>query len=141
LVNKEIIYLKIKELILLLLQTDVASSIVELYSYLFSPQKATILEVVDAHVFNATSIDQLAFLCNMSLSTFKREFKKHFDDSPAQYIRNKRLKKATELLKHTTLSIAEISFKIGYEDSSYFSKLFFKTFQKQPSEFRKEQQS
>lgn len=140
LVNREILYLKIKELILLLLHTDAAHSIIELYSHLFTPQKASITEVIETHLFSQATLEQLASLASLSLSSFKREFKKHFKETPAQYIRNRRLQKAKDLLVHSSLSISEISFQVGYEDSSYFSRLFSSSFMLSPSEFRKSKQ-
>ena len=138
--KEEIIYLKIKELVLLLLHTEAAETILELYSYLFTPQKASIAEVVESHYNSNLSLEQMAFLSGQSLSTFKREFKKHFDDTPANYIRNKRMKKAADLLRHSSLSVSEISFQVGYEDSSYFSRLFHKKFNILPSDYRKSNQ-
>mgnify|MGYP000445176860 CR=1 FL=1 len=140
LVNQEILYLKIKELILLLLHTDAADSIIELYSHLFTPQKASITEVIETHLFSQVTLEQLASLASLSLSSFKREFKKHFKETPAQFIRNRRLQKAKDLLVHSSLSISEISFQVGYEDSSYFSRLFSSSFMLSPSEFRKSKQ-
>ena len=138
--KEEILYLKIKELILLLLHTEAADTILELYSYLFTPQKASISEVIESHLYSNLSLDQMAFLAGQSLSTFKREFKKHFDDTPANYIRNKRMKKAADLLIHSSLTVSEISFQVGYEDSSYFSRLFCQKFNILPSDYRKSNQ-
>lgn len=138
--REEILYLKIKELILLLLHTEAAETILELYSYLFTPQKANIAEVIASHLYSNLSLDQMAFLAGQSLSTFKREFKKHFNDTPAHYIRSKRMKKAADLLMHSSLTISEISFQVGYEDSSYFSRLFQGQFKMLPSDYRKSNQ-
>lgn len=137
LAKEEIIYIKIKELVLLLLHTEAADTILELYSYLFSPQKASIVKIIETHLYSNLSLAKLAFLSGQSLSTFKREFKKHFDDTPANYIRNNRLKKAIDLLCHSSLSVSEISFHVGYEDPSYFSRLFLRKFKILPSEYRK----
>ncbi len=138
--KEEILYLKIKELILLLLHTEAAETILELYSFLFTPQKASILQVVESHLYSNLSLDQMAFLAGQSLSTFKREFKRHFDETPASYIRNKRMKKAADLLVHSSLTVSEISFQTGYEDSSYFSRLFHRKFNMSPSDYRKSNQ-
>ncbi|GLR17264.1 helix-turn-helix domain-containing protein [Portibacter lacus] len=138
--QEEILYLKIKELILLLLHTDAASTIIELYSHFFTPQKANILEVIEAHLYSNLTLDQLASLAGQSLSTFKRKFKKHFNNTPANYIRNKRMNKATDLLVYSSLTIREICFKIGYEDTSYFSRLFNKKYNMLPSDYRKTHQ-
>lgn len=137
LAKEEILYLKIKELVLLLLHTEAAETILELYSYLFSPQKASIAEVIESHLYSNLSLEQLAFLTGQSLSTFKREFKKHFGDTPARYIRNKKMKKAADLLCYSSLSVSEISFQVGYEDSSYFSRLFNQKFDVLPSDYRR----
>ncbi|MDR7132552.1 AraC-like DNA-binding protein [Algoriphagus sp. 4150] len=138
--KEEILYLKIKELILLLLHTEAADTILELYSYLFTPQKASISEVIETHLYSNLSLDQMAFLAGLSLSTFKREFKKHFHDTPANYIRNKRMKKAADLLIRSSLTVSEISFQTGYEDPSYFSRLFYQKFGMLPSDYRKSNQ-
>lgn len=135
--TEEILYLKIKELVLLLLHTEAAKTIMELYNYLFTPQKASIVEVVESHLYSNLNLEQMAFLSGQSLSSFKRQFKKHFDDTPAHYIRNKRLEKAADLLRHSSLTVSEISFQIGYEDPSYFSRLFSRKFKIQPSDYRK----
>ncbi len=136
-VKKEILYLKIKELVLLLLQTDAAASILDLYNQMLIPQKASISEVIEAHLCANLTIGQLSALAGLSLSTFKREFKRHFKDTPANYIRNKRMAKAAELLTYSSDTIREISFVLGYEHPSYFSKVFRQKFQVLPSEYRK----
>lgn len=137
LANEEILHLKIKELVVLLLHTEVAQSIEELYSYLFTPQKTKLLDVVESHIYSNINIEQIAFLSGRSLSSFKREFKKHFDDTPANFIRKKRLNRAARLLHHSSLSIREISYQVGYEDSSHFTRLFKQYFKERPSEYRK----
>lgn len=136
--KEEILYLKIKELILLLLHTEAADTILELYSHLFTPQKASIADVMETHLYSDLTIQQLASLSGQSLSTFKREFKKHYNDTPASYIRSRRLKKAADLLLHSSYTISEISFQVGFEDSSYFSRLFFEKFKLQPSVYRRQ---
>ena len=136
LVTAELLQLKLKELVLLLLQTTNGETIFDLFANLFTPRKASIIEVTDAHLYSALTLDQLATLAGLSLSTFKREFKKHFEETPANYIRVKRMQKASELLTISDFSVSEISYKVGYDDSSYFSRLFSQTFQLSPSEYR-----
>lgn len=135
-VGTELLRLKLKELILLLLETKEKTSIVDLFAHLFTPRKATIIEVVNAHLFNNIGLEEMAKLAGHSLSTFKREFKLHFDNSPANYIREQRMKKAADLLKASDFSVSEISYQTGYEDSSHFSRSFSSVFKVSPTEYR-----
>ncbi|MCU0430146.1 MAG: helix-turn-helix transcriptional regulator [Cytophagaceae bacterium] len=136
LVSPDLLRLKLKELILLLLETREKYTLLELFHHLFTPRQVGIAEVVQAHVFTQVSLEQLAFLAGHSVSTFKRAFKKLFNNTPANYIREQRMKRATELLLVSDLSISEISYRVGYEDSSHFSRVFHRTFRCSPSEFR-----
>ena len=137
LVNDDLLELKIKELILLLIQTKNAESIIQLLSDLFTPRVVNIKEVVKVHLFSSLSVEELAKLCNLSLSSFKREFKKIFNDTPSNFINTERLKKAVELLKVSDFTISDIAYVSGFTDPSYFSRLFKNKIGLSPSAFRK----
>ncbi|MDW7693888.1 AraC family transcriptional regulator [Flammeovirgaceae bacterium SG7u.111] len=136
LVNDDLLELKIKELILLLVQTKNAQSILQLLEDLFSPKVANIKEVVHAHLFSNLSVEDLAKLSNLSLSSFKRDFKKIFNDSPANFINHQRIEKAKELLRTSQLSISEVAYETGYADPGYFARLFKSKTGLSPSDFR-----
>lgn len=137
LVNDELIKLKIKELILLLLQTNNAENIISLFSYLFTPRQANFKEVIKAHLFSTISIPELAVLSGRSLSAFKRDFENYFKDTPANYIKDQKLLKANQLLLSTEFSISEICYEVGFTDTSHFSKLFKVKYNLTPSEYRR----
>jgi AraC-like DNA-binding protein len=137
LVTEDLLKLKIKELILLLLQTDNAGNIVTLFSHLFNPRQAGLFEIVEAHVYSSISIVELARLTGRSLSTFKRDFETQFNDTPANFIKEKKLEKALELLQSTELSVSEICYEVGFQDTSHFTKTFKKKYHQSPSEYRK----
>jgi AraC family transcriptional regulator, exoenzyme S synthesis regulatory protein ExsA len=137
LVSEDLLRLKIKELILLLIQTKNAESIVTLFSDLFTPRHLNLREVVLNHLFSDLSTSDLAELCNLSLSTFSRTFQNIFNDTPANYIKNKRLDKAKELLSKSKLNISEIALKTCFADVAHFSKTFKAAFKMSPSEYRK----
>jgi len=138
LVNNDLLELKIKELILLLVQSNNVNSILELIADLYSPKAVLLKEVIELHLFSNLKLEQLAKLCNQSLSSFKREFKKEFNDSPTNYIISKKIEKAQELLKMTKLSINEIAYEVGFQDQLYFTRLFKKRTGMTPSNFRLE---
>ncbi|UII30557.1 AraC family transcriptional regulator [Fulvivirga ulvae] len=86
--------------------------------------------------FNLSN-EELAFLCNMSLSTFKRRFREVYDTTPRQYYISKRMKKAALLLQND-LRPSEIYFELGYENLSAFSNEFKKHFGTSPKSYRPE---
>ncbi|VXB64671.1 putative transcriptional regulator, AraC family [Flavobacterium sp. 9AF] len=135
-VSAELLHLKLKELILLLLETDKKETIIGLFAHLFSPRKVALTALVQAHLFTNCNLQEMAVLAGMSMSTFKREFKLHFQMPPVQYIREKRMKKAADLLVASHFTIAEISYQLGYEDSSYFTRVFHQYYQMSPSSYR-----
>ena len=110
-------------------------------------QPGTIAELTDFEIRKAVqsniatniTIEELAFLCNASLSTFKRRFAKIFNTSPSKWILQQRMEMAKELLRHHGEKPAEIFYKLGYENHSSFSKSFKQTFGITPQDFQKQQ--
>ncbi|AXT52570.1 AraC family transcriptional regulator [Aquimarina sp. BL5] len=136
LINNDLLELKIKELVLLLIQSENVCSIQELISDLYSTRSVHIKKVIELHHYSNLSLDELAKLCNLSLSSFKREFKKVFNDSPNNYITDQKLKRAKELLSITEMPVGEIAFGVGFNDPLYFTRIFKKKVGKSPTEYR-----
>lgn len=141
LVSSDLIELKIKELILLLVQTKNVSSILELVSDLYSTRTIHLKNMIELHLFSNLSVEELAKLSNLSLSSFKREFKAEFDDTPTNYINIKKVEKAKELLRITQMQISEIAYEVGFNDSLYFTRLFKKKTGISPTGYREDQLS
>lgn len=134
--DEELGILKLKELMLILLKSENHLNIRKLLSEIFSPVNVALKEAIENNLYNNLGLEQLAFLCNMSLSKFKREFKKNFADTPARYIKNRRLQAAEKRLLTTDDSITEIAFSLGFVDISTFSAVFQEKFQISPSKYR-----
>lgn len=81
-----------------------------------------LIHVTEANKHQKLSLNELAFLSNMSLSTFKREFQKHYQQSPSKWFQEQRLENALNLLKNARPS--EIYEEIGYETLSNFTQAF-----------------
>lgn len=69
-------------------------------------------------------ISQLAQQAGMGERTFLRRFKQATGDLPSEYIQRLRIESARHLLETSVLTIEEITYKIGYEDSNSFRRLF-----------------
>ncbi|WP_420574168.1 helix-turn-helix domain-containing protein [Kordia sp.] len=136
LVNEDLLVLKLKEIIVLLLQTDSSDKIKTVLSNLFTTQTFDFKETIEAHLFSSLTVSGLAELTNNSLSSFKRKFKKIYNDSPNNYIKNRRLQKASSLLAVSELSISHIAYDCGFNDIAHFSKSFKQKFSISPSAFR-----
>jgi AraC-like DNA-binding protein len=137
LVNDELLKLKIKELILLLLQTNNTENIISIFSHLFTPRQANFKEVIQTHLFTKITISELAVLSGRSLSAFKRDFESYFKDTPANYIKEQKLLKANDLLVSTDFSVSEICYEVGFNDTSHFTKLFKQKYNSTPTKYRK----
>lgn len=86
-----------------------------------------IMSYLDSHYTEKVSLDKIAQ--NMYLSTFyvSKIFKSETGGTPINYLISLRMEKAKELLKSAEASsVQDAAIKVGYEDVSYFSKLFKK---------------
>ncbi|MFD0670868.1 helix-turn-helix domain-containing protein [Cohnella sp. GCM10027633] len=95
-----------------------------------------IIKVMNEEFQKGHDMDYYAKLSGLSIFQFIRTLKKQTNYSPAKYIEKIRIAKAKELLRDSSLTIAEISAIVGYTDPFYFSKVFKKASGITPSEFR-----
>ena len=93
---------------------------------------------LSAHISDSNlSIDQFAEKMGYGRTTFYKKVKKLTGQTPNDYIKGMRMDRAIELLKDDTLTVAEVSYRIGIEDPFYFSKSFKSYFGISPSQYRK----
>lgn len=95
-----------------------------------------ILNYIHENYMNDLSISDLANTCNLSQYYFMKFFKKHLGVTCTEYINVYRLDIASKLLNTTDNSITEVSFETGFNNVSYFNKLFKEKFKVTPREFR-----
>ncbi|HAU52076.1 MAG TPA: AraC family transcriptional regulator, partial [Sphingobacterium sp.] len=141
LINEDILVLKLKEIILLLSQTRNASVIRVILSQLFSSSTYSFKQIIEANLFSQLTIEQLAEQNNLSVSSFKREFAKLYQDTPASYIKNKKLEKAAELLLVSDQRVSEIAFNCGFNDLATFTKSFSDKYHISPTNYRRQLKS
>ncbi len=94
-------------------------------------------DVIQTQLFSNFSVGELAALAGLSISSFKRKFQLLFNDTPANFMKEKKLDKAESLLKYSDYSVSEICFQIGFSDISHFSRAFKKRNKLSPLAFRK----
>lgn len=94
--------------------------------------------IVNTNLDNADySVVNLSRDLGMSRAQVHRKLKALTDLSASQYIRLVRLNKARSLLRETELTIAEISYEVGFKSPSHFTRVFSQHFGESPSETRK----
>ena len=94
------------------------------------------IQTIESNRLNKLTIKELSFLCNMSVSTFKREFEKHFHGSPSKWFQDKRLEHSAFLLKNESKRASDIYGEIGYENLSSFIHAFKVKFGVTPKQYQ-----
>lgn len=127
--------IKIEELLLYLLTSYPRQTTLFLQNVIHKTSHIKIQQVVNDHIDKGLGIEELAFLCNMSISTFKRHFIENFNTSPKKYFTDYRMNQAKQFLQMNKRA-SEIYADLGYESLSAFSNEFKKHFGLSPKHFQ-----
>ena len=124
---------KFEELMLYLIQKYGRKFELYLHS-LINNESSTFKTTIESKVHSNLKLGEIAFLCNMSLSTFKRHFISEYKVSPGKWLQDKRLQMAREILEEGVSRPNDIYFDFGYNNLSNFSIAFKNKFGFNPSE-------
>lgn len=127
--------IKREELLLILLRNQ--PELAGLFFDYGIPEKIDIEAFMNKNFKFNVSITRFAFLTGRSISTFKRDFKEIFNDTPNHWLKLKRLEEARFLLEKKGRKPSEIYLDLGFEDLTHFSFAFKKHFGQTPSEVLK----
>lgn len=128
--------MKINELLYLIFLRP-TSDVRNQLALLSSHRQVLFEQIIRDNIFKDTSIAHLSALCNMSPSGFKREFCKHFGDSPHHWFLQQRLIAARALLLQTSDQVKSIARDCGFATASHFIRHFHHSFGTTPSEYRR----
>ena len=136
-VQQKIIEVKFEEIMLYLVELHGTHI---LYSLTSNNDNLTqnFTRTVESNQLKKLTLKELAFLCNMSVSTFKREFEKKYSESPIKWFQNKRLEHAYYLLNQKNKKSSEIYFEVGYQNLSSFIQAYKSKYNKTPKQHQKE---
>ena len=101
-------------------------------------QILTAQQWLERHFGSNVKLETVAADVGMSPRNFSRRFKVATGDSPSYYLQRLRVEASRELLRVTDLTVAEIGYRVGYGDLSYFSRVFKKHEGCLPLRYRKE---
>lgn len=96
-------------------------------------------EYIDNNLDSKLTLNDLAQKCFYNPSYFSRIFKEKFKISFVEYITQKRLARAIELLKNTDVSVSDVGQRVGFSDNKSFYHAFSRYYHCTPSQYRKKQ--
>lgn len=129
--NKALTSLKVKEAVMILMETNPA-----LQDVLFDfnePGKIDLEAYMTEHYKFNVDLNRYAYLTGRSLATFKRDFERIFNTSPNRWLQQQRLKDAYFLIKEKGAKVSDVYLDVGFKDLSHFSFAFKKTYGITPS--------
>ncbi|MEH7238627.1 response regulator transcription factor [Bacillus sp. JJ1562] len=91
---------------------------------------------VQIHLSEKISLTDVAEHLHLNPSYFSRMYKKETGEGFVEYVTKMKMVKAMELLDHSTKSVVDIAFELGFESKSYFLKTFKKYYGLSPMSYR-----
>ena len=98
--------------------------------------KIELQKIIETNYTYNVPLEQLAKISGRSLSTFTRDFKAIYQESPHKWIMKRRLLKAQELLLNTNRRPIDFYMELGFESLPHFSRSFKKEFGMTMTDFR-----
>ncbi len=94
------------------------------------------LDYIYFNIKNRLSIEEVASAMGLSESYLSRLFKKEVGISFSDYVREEKIKRAMNLLRHSDFSLIEVSEYLGFSSQSHFTQIFKKTVGMTPKAYR-----
>ena len=107
-----------------------------------NPDSQALLRIAEAishletHYNEEVEAADLARIAHMSQRSFFRVFQAAMGMPPMAYLLQLRIQRAAALLRDSALTITEIAYEVGFNDSNYFTRQFKKHFNQTPKQYR-----
>ena len=103
----------------------------------YSPLVRNIINFIEESLYSDVSVNEIASLFNYNEKYIGKLFKSQTGFTVKEYLNKRRLDNAEKLLRNTKIPITEISSKSGFNNVTYFNRLFKKHFNLSPKDYRK----
>ena len=103
-----------------------------------APHLDAVVDFLEHHIGEQVSVQEMANVVGVSVSTLQQLFQKHKGMSPLEYFNRQKINAAKQLLLETDHSIRSISEQLGFTNERYFSTVFRKYHTQPPGRFRQE---
>ncbi|GAB1157507.1 AraC family transcriptional regulator [Paenibacillus illinoisensis] len=97
---------------------------------------ANAISYMEDHYLEPLTLEEIAGKSNISVRHLNRIFRSYYQMTPIAYMLTLRLERACSLLKHSGLTITQISYECGFNDSNYFTRQFRKAYGVSPKVYR-----
>ena len=94
------------------------------------------LEYIQANLDGEIHLEDLGRAAGLSPFHFAKLFKQSTGSTPHQYVVQRRLERATELLRSTEVNLSEVALECGFADQSHFANVFRRFVGVTPSQYR-----
>jgi AraC family transcriptional regulator len=94
-------------------------------------------EILSANLDGEVSISDLANECELSLSYFTRAFRRSMGVPPHRWLMQRRIDKAKDMLRNSTLSLSGVALDCGFADQSHFTAAFTRSVGTSPGAWRR----
>ncbi len=133
---QKIIELKFREMLMNICLDPANNEIRNVLFTLSQNSGGSIEQVMDEQFRYNLKVEEYARLCGRSISSFKRDFKKIYNETPAKWLMSRRLGLARELLLSTDFTVQQICYDCGFESDSHFIRSFKKEYGETPRKWR-----
>ncbi|MCX6992782.1 MAG: arabinose operon transcriptional regulator AraC [Kiritimatiellaeota bacterium] len=99
----------------------------------------TALNYMCANSAKKITLADLGRVCSLSPSRLSHLFKRQMGETPMQYLEQRRIERAKDLLQMTSKTVAQVAYAIGFENPFYFSRVFKRRTGKSPRQIRQPQ--
>jgi AraC-like DNA-binding protein len=107
----------------------------------FSEYIKTAVNFVNKHYAEDIRISEMASMCGLSESHFRKVFEEAMNMKPNDYINSIRIQEACKLMRKEDLSMEELGIRVGYQTPSTFNRNFRKLTGKTPYQWKSEARS
>lgn len=137
--SADILRLKLLELLYLIDNANPEGTVTVLLSALNSSnQQRNIRHIMKQHCLTPMNITDYAQMSGRSLASFNRDFRRLYNTSPKQWLIETRLERAQKMIADTSMTVTQIAYAVGYENTSHFISLYKEKYGKTPSQDRKQ---
>ncbi len=134
---KSLLKIKFKELIINIVTGRHNPKLAQYFLEIFLRNKRALKPTMEENFRFNLKLEDFAKLSGRSLSTFNRDFLKEYGISPGKWLRSRRVQYGKFLLATKGLSINEVAYEAGFQNTSHFIKVFKSYYQCTPMTFRK----